>query len=160
MAKLSVNLYVLGRIGLIVLAGVSWPFACSGMFRGIGYDVLLLQIHLFQWLGIHSGASLKALLLFTDPIIWAAVFGFLFGLPLALLVRKNVMRYWWLFFMTVLFLAVEFDALNLNNAIETVSEIVLSPFPVYHTGILVIWFLTAKALSRRQENLKEEAPVS
>lgn len=155
-----VSMRTVWRVGLTLLFAIAWPFACSGLFLQIGFEVVQWQIQVLQWLGIHSGDSLKEIIHFTDPLIWAAVFGLLFGLPLGVLVRTNVLRYWGLFFMTFLLLTAVFEALDVSHAIELILEIVLSPFPVYQVGILVGWVLTAKALSRRQEDLRQEALVS
>lgn len=153
-----VSMRTVWRVGLTFLVAIAWPFACSGLFLQIGFEVVLFQIHLLQNLGVHSGNSLKAIIHFTDPIIWAAIFGLLFGLPLGVLVRTNVMRYWGLMFLTFLLLTAAFEALNVYHASELISEIVLSPYPVYQLGILVVWFFTARAVSRREERLEQKDP--
>lgn len=143
------NARMLGRIGLTVTAGVAWPYSFSLVMLAIGYDVLLLQIHLFQNLGVHSADSLKTLIHISDPIIWAVVFGLLFGLPLAVFIRQNVMRYWVLFLMTVLLMVAIGGVQGGSQASEFVTEIVLSPFLVYQSGVLVVWFLAARIISNR-----------
>jgi len=160
MTNPSINTRVLGHIGLTVLAGIAWPFVCGLIFLHIGYDALMLQIQLLQNLGIHSGATLEAFVHITDAILWALVFGILFGLPLAVFIRKHVMRYWWLFLITVLFLAVEGELADGKSATDFISEIVFSPLPVYLFGILVVWFLTARTLSRKEKDVMQEAPAS
>lgn len=154
-----VSMGTVWRVGLTLLVAIAWPFACSGLFQQIGFEVVQWQIQVLQRLGIHSGESLKAIILFTDPLIWAAVFGILFGLPMGVLIRTSVVRYWGLFFITFLLLTAAFEALDGYQAIELITEVLLSPLPVYHAGILVVWFLTARALSRK-EDLTEEAPAS
>jgi hypothetical protein len=139
---------VLIRILLTVLAGIAWPFVCGMIFLQIGYDVLVLQIQLLQVLGIHSGASLKTIIHISDAVLWAVVFGILFGLPLGGLVRRNVMSYWGLFLATVLLLVAWGEVGNGSGLTVFISELALSQFPIYQAGILVAWYLTAKVLSR------------
>lgn len=158
MANPIVNLPIVRRVGLTVLAGVAWPFVCGMLFLHIGYDVLVLQIQLLQTLGIHSGTTLKELIQFTDAIFWSVLFGVMFGLPLAVLVRENVLRYWWLFFMTVLLLAAVGEVSN--GVASFVTDLALSPFPVYQGGILVVWFITARTLSIREHDESQEAQAS
>ena len=142
---------LLMRVVVTMLAGAAWPFACGLLFLHTGDTVLLTQIELLQSLGVHSGTILKLFIHFTDPIFWAVVFGVLFGLPLGMLVRENLMRYWGLFLTTVVVVGSIGDALN-GMAIFLV-ELLLSPFLAYQAGILVAWLITARVLSHKEADL-------
>lgn len=143
-----VNRELLMRVSLTMLAGVAWPFACGLLFLHTGDTVLLTQIKLLQSLGVHSGTILKLLIYFTDPIFWAVVFGVLFGLPLGMLVRENMMRYWWLFLTTVVVVGSIGDAPN--GMATFLLELVLSPFLAYQAGILAAWLITTRVLSYKE----------
>lgn len=156
--RLTVDSNMLKRIGLTVLLGIAWPFVCGVLFQQIGFEASLLQIQLLQNLGVQSVDLLKELIIITDAIVWAVVFGLMFGLPLAVLVSKNVMRYWGLFFITASLLVTEGGVLNGNGPAAFISEIVQSSYLAYQAGILAVWFFTARALSRREESLRQEVP--
>lgn len=143
----QVSWQILRCASITLFAGISWPFVCGMLFLQFGDDALLRQIQLLQTLGIHSGGSLKAVIQISDAILWAVVFGILFGVPLAIFVRQNVLRYWWLFFVPVFLLVAEGEIVNERGVIDFISELALSQFPVYHAFILIVWIVTARKLS-------------
>lgn len=147
-----INARTLRYIALAVAGGSAWPFVCSELFLAFGLDVLQLQIKTLQNLGIHSAASLKAFIHISDSIIWAVVFGLLFGLPLAAFVRQNVMRYWGLYFSTVLLIVTTGGVLGESKASEFVFDLLFSPFLVYQFGILIVWFFAARTFARHRSN--------
>lgn len=137
------------RVLLTVLAGIALPYVCGFVLMHIGYEVLVLQVQLLKGIGIHSGARQESIIYFTDSFLWALMFGVLFGIPLAALVREQVLRYWSLFLITALRFVLKDELSNENGFFDVVFELVISQFPVYLIGILIVWLLTAKTLIRK-----------
>lgn len=137
---------VLVRIILTVFAGLALPYVCGLVLSLIGYEVLVLQVQLLKGIGIHSGARQESIIYFTDSILWALMFGVMFGIPLAALAREKVLHYWTLFLITALFFVLKDELGNENAFYDVVIDIAISQFPIYLAGILIVWQLTAKAL--------------
>jgi len=80
--------------------GVVWWFVVAYALAYSAYISVPL-IHMFRSLGA-SVDHIHTLIRLTDLVVWAALFGALFGLPLGFIVRSRVSIYWLIFVGTAL----------------------------------------------------------
>jgi len=136
---------------IAVLLGSIWPFILAQLFAFSG-RVTVPLIRTVADLGIAENVPLMARML--SAVIWALVLGILFGVPLGLAVRKNVIAYWLVFVASVLTVSAAI-ALHSGSGLG----ILLLEWSLPETWIHIFAVLGVGYLAARFRNRRERARI-
>jgi hypothetical protein len=136
---------------IAVLFGSIWPFILNQLFAFSG-RVTVPLIRTLADLGIAENVPLAVRLL--NAVIWALVLGVLFGVPLGLAVRKNLIAYWFVFVGSVLTVSAAI-ALHADSGLG----ILLLEWSLPETWIHIFAVLGVGYLAARFRNRRERAGV-
>jgi hypothetical protein len=136
--------------------GAAWPPLFNAILVACGLCTYRPQLHLLKSLGVFSLEQLKVVLRISELVIWAALNALLFGVPLAVFVRRAVSGYWLLFLATVIITyGIWIVAFPPDPSIDMTSweflsavTLTLPEFWGNVIGILIGWELAARMFSK------------
>ena len=143
-------------VAVALALGVAFQFVLDALYRYLGGYIVQLAFDVGKTLGLGEG-MLRAFVLTAGPACEAAILGVLFGVPLALLVLRNVIGYWLLFVGAVV-------AMHFLSLLWTKSEIgwlvAVWTFPITWLNMLAILGVALVAARYRHPlgNLAPDAP--
>ena len=93
--------FYLRRVSVALVLGVAFQCVLDPLYRYGGGHITQLVFDIGKVLGLGEG-TLRAFVLTAAPAIEAALLGIVFGVPLGLLMSRNIVGYWLLFVSAVL----------------------------------------------------------